>query len=96
MTGDFDPGVLIAPGGTLNYGGYNDPQAVQLHTAFRAASGENRTAAALALYTYLAENPPFGVICFKNWSLLVQWGQVEGMTPIQQNAFHGFADWKIA
>ena len=96
MTGDFDPGVLIAPGGTLNYRGYNDPQAVQLLTAFRAASGENRTAAALALYTYLAENPPFGVICFKNWSLLVQWGQVEGMTPTQQNAFHGFADWKIA
>jgi peptide/nickel transport system substrate-binding protein len=96
MTADFNPSALITPGGALNYGGYSDAQATQLLGAFRAASGESRTAAAQALYTRLAENPPFGVICFKNWSLLAQWGQVEGLSPTQQNEFHGFADWKIA
>ena len=44
---------------------------------------------------YLAGQPPFAVICFKNWSVLTQWSRIDGLTPAQQNIFHQFSDWKI-
>ena len=55
-----------------------------------------RAQAAGALYEYLAQEPPFAVICFKNWSLLTQWRLLTGLTPTQQNVFYRFADWTVA
>ena len=49
-----------------------------------------------AAYEYLAQEPPFAVICFKNWSLLTQWRLLTGLTPTQQNVFYRFADWTVA
>ena len=95
LTGDFDLTALITPGGALNYGGYNSAQAVSLHSAFRAASGSARTQAAAQLYAHLAQDPPFAVLCFKNWSALVQWNQAAGLTPTQQNLFYQFDQWEI-
>ena len=51
--------------------------------------------AAQALNRDFLEKAPFAVLCFKNWSVLTQWGQVEGLASTQQNVFYGFADWKI-
>jgi len=96
LTGDFDLTALLAPTGALNYGGYQDASAAGLLSAFRAADGAARGQAAGALYEYLAQEPPFAVICFKNWSLLTQWRLLTGLTPTQQNVFYRFADWTVA
>ena len=71
-------------------------QATSLHSAFRAASGTARTEAAAQLYAQLAQEPPFAVICFKNWSVLMQWNQLSGLTPTQQNLFYQFDQWEIS
>ena len=96
LTGDFDLTALLAPGGALNYGRYSSAQAVSLHDAFRAASGTARAQAAARLYEYLAQEPPFAVICFKSWSALVQWNQASGLTSTQQNLFYQFDQWQIS
>ena len=81
--------------GALNYGKYSDAEALNRLSAFRAAVGQWRTEPARQLYEYLAGQPPFAVICFKNWSVLTQWSRIDGLTPTQQNIFHQFSDWKI-
>lgn len=90
------PAALIAPGGSLNYGGYSDGEAQRLLTAFQGAAGPARREAAEALYLRLTEVPPFVVLCFKNGSVLTQWRQISGLTPTQQNIFYEFAQWNIA
>ena len=95
MTADFDLTPFLAAGGALNYGGYADGEAAALLTAFRSAGEAERPAAARALYTHLAAHPAMAPLCFKRWSVLSQWGQVEGMTPTQQNLFYGFSGWTL-
>ena len=96
LTADFDLTALITVGGSLNYGGYADAEAATLLQTYRAASGQGRDLSALRLYERLAEEPPFTVLCFKNWSVLTQWSRISGLTPTQQNVFYGFAHWDIA
>ena len=96
LTADFDLTPLITAGGALNYGGYSDSQAAQLLQTCRASAGQSRDLAARQLYARLAEEPPFAVLCFKNWSMLTQWNAVSNMTPTQQNLFYGFAYWEIS
>lgn len=95
LTADFDLTAFLTPGGALNYGKYSDAEALNRLSAFRAAVGQWRTEPARQLYEYLAGQPPFAVICFKNWSVLTQWSRIDGLTPAQQNIFHQFSDWKI-
>ena len=95
LTGDFDLTALIAPEGTLNYGGYSDADAQTLLAAFRAAGEGQRETAASALYARLAETAPFTPICFKNWSVLTHWGSLTGLSPTQQNVFYGLTGWKM-
>ena len=95
LTGDFDLTALIAPEGTLNYGGYSDADAQTLLSAFRAAGEGQREAAASALYAHLAETAPFTPICFKNWSVLTHWGSLTGLSPTQQNVFYGLTGWEM-
>ena len=75
---------------------YADAQAAQLLQEYRAATGQGRDLSAKRLYERLAEEPPFAVLCFKNWSVLTQWSRISGLTPTQQNVFYGFAHWDIA
>ena len=95
LTADFDLTALITAGGALNYGGYSDAQAAQLLQTYRASTGQGRDLDAKRLYARLAEEPPFAVLCFKNWSVLTQWNTVSNLTPTQQNLFFQFAYWKI-
>ena len=96
LTADFDLTPLITAGGALNYGGYSDSRVAQLLQTCRASAGQSRDLAARQLYARLAEEPPFAVLCFKNWSMLTQWNAVSNMTPTQQNLFYGFAYWEIS
>ena len=95
LTADFDLTALLSPGGSLNYGGYADQEALQRLDSFRAASGQGRELSALRLCQRLAEEPPFAVLCFKNWSVLTQWSRIRGMTPTQANVFHAFEQWVL-
>lgn len=95
MTADFDLTPFVTAGGSLNYGGYTGGETAALLAAFRAAGAEERPAAARALYSQLAAHPAFVPLCFKRWSVLSQWGQVEGLTPTQQNLFYGFSGWRL-
>lgn len=92
LTGDFDCTALVS--GALNYGGYADAQVAQLLSAWRAAAGQARTAAAQALWEALAADLPFAPLCFKNQSLLVRWGMVENLAPVQGSPFAGVEDWQ--
>ncbi|NCE63135.1 ABC transporter substrate-binding protein [Pseudoflavonifractor sp. 524-17] len=94
LTGDFDPALLLN-GGALNYGRYTGGGTDVPLAAFQAAQGPARTAAAKVFYGAWAQEAPFAVLCFKNWSVLTQWGQVSGLTPTQQNLFYGFEQWTI-
>ena len=94
LTADFDLFPLLSPGGALNYGGYSNATTTALLTTLRAASGEARSTAAKALAQDLAQQAPFVPLCFKNWSVLVQWGEVSGATPTQQNLFYQFWSWQ--
>lgn len=96
LTADFDLTALLTAGGSLNYGGYADEQAALLLQQYRAVSGQGRDLSARRLYQRLAEEPPFAVLCFKNWSVLTQWSRISNLTPTQQNVFYGFAHWSIA
>ena len=96
LTADFDLRVLIETEGGLNYGGWEDRETDELMDSYRAARGEARTQAGATLWTKLAEEVPIIPLCFKNGSLLTQWGQVRGMTPTQQNVFYGLENWKVS
>lgn len=93
LTADFDPASLLS--GALNYGGYSSQALADLLAAYRAAGEDSRAAAAEALYAQFVQAPSIAPVCFKNLSILTQWGQVAGMTPTQQNLFYGFSDWTL-
>lgn len=95
LTADFDPAALVSAGGALNFGGYADAETEQLLSAFQAASGDGRKAAADALYAKLAQTVPIAAIAFKNQSVLTQWGMVSGLTPTMQDPFYGMENWDI-
>jgi len=96
LTADFELEELLGREGTLNYGGYGDGETQALMDQRRAASGAEREAAASALYARLGVTAPIVPICFKNGSLLTQWGQVSGTAPTQRDVFAGLADWVVA
>ena len=93
MTADFDPTPLLAPGGSLNFGGYQSAGTLALLSAWRSAAGAARKTAAQALWTDLENQVPFSTLCFKNQSVLTQWGTVSGLAPTQQDPFYGIEHW---
>lgn len=96
LTADFDLTALLSSGGALNYGRWQDAQGDSLLSAFVQASGEARTAAARALFEYLNQQAPIAPVCFKNGSVLTQWGRLSGLSPVRGNVFAGLANWTIS
>lgn len=95
MTADFDPEPLIGSAGVLNHTGWKDSRTDALLEAFRAAEGSERMTAAAALYQYLQTQAPIAPICFKEQTVLTQWGQITGLTPTRGDPFAG-TEWRIA
>lgn len=81
LTADFDLTQLVGTRGGLNYGGWSDPSTDGLLSAFRAAGAELRSSAAASLCSHLIQNAPIVPICFKNGSVLTQWGRAERTGP---------------
>ncbi len=95
LTADFDLSPLLVQGGPLNYGGWASQQAPALLAALAAASPEEAPRAALALFALLEQDPPLAVLCFKNGSVLTQWGRLDGLTPVRGNVFYQLENWII-
>lgn len=95
LSADFDLEDLLRTKGTLNYGGCANGELDALLDAYRASAGEERQAAASALWEKVAQVAPIVPLAFKNGSLLTQWGQVRGMAPTQRDVFSGLENWKV-
>ena len=95
LTADFDLTQLVGTRGGLNYGGWSDPSTDGLLSAFRAAGAELRSSAAASLCSHLIQNAPIVPICFKNGSVLTQWGRLSGLDPVRDNVFHGLENWVL-
>lgn len=92
MTGDFDTTRLLT--GTLNYGKWVSEEAPALLAEWKAAQGENRTAAVSCLWELLEAEMPIAPLCFKRDSLLVRWGTVSGLSPTRGDLFHDMEGWR--
>lgn len=95
LTADFDLSPLLSSGGTLNYGRWQDGQGDSLLSALKGAGEETQKAAAAALFSYLNEQAPIIPICFKNGSVLTQWGRLSGLAPVRENVFYHLEGWTI-
>ncbi len=95
LTADFDLTALLASSGALNYGGWSDWETDSMLWSLRAAQGEGRVSAAKALLEHLTENAPLIPICFKDGTVLTQWGRLAGLEPKQNNIFYGLENWAV-
>lgn len=89
MTADFDAAALVGSKGALNYGRWSSRETDERLSALAAAGEEGRGEAAQALYAHWAQQVPCAPICFKEHSVLTQWGQVSGLTPTRGDPFAG-------
>lgn len=95
LTADFDLRSLLGGKGGLNYSGFADPESWELMAQYRGSRGEERETTLVNLCGRVAEMAPIIPLCFKNGSLLTQWGQVSGAEPTQRDVFAGFENWKL-
>lgn len=96
LTPDFDLTPLLGKEGTLNYGGFGDGETWTLMETCREAQGDERVTTIVNLCGRMAELAPVIPICFKNGSLLTQWGQVSGAAPTQRDVFFDLENWVIS
>ena len=93
LTADWDVSSLLATGGSLNYGGWSDPQCDQLLEGCR--SGGNRETAVRGLCRYLQSQAPILPICFKTVSTLYESDVLEGLTTTAAEPFYGLENISI-
>ena len=89
LTADWNLAPLVGTGGSLNYGGWSDPETDQLLAAYAAA--EDRAAAMEALCARLAEQAPVLPVCFSATSVLYQTGAITGLSPTMAEPFYGLS-----
>ena len=95
LPADFDISAMVAPGGSLNYGRWQDPAMLGMLSSLQGSEGESREVAAHALYRYLNQNVPLAPICFKNGSVLTQYGRLDHLTPVPGNVFANLSGWTV-
>lgn len=95
LTADFNLEALLGARGGLNYSGFADEETWGLMEQCGAARGEERETTLVNLCGRVAESSPIIPLCFKNGSLLTQWGQVTGATPVQHDVFAGIENWTV-
>lgn len=93
LTADWDVSSLLATGGSLNYGGWSDPQCDQLWRA--AAPEETGKRRFVAWCRYLQSQAPILPICFKTVSALYESDVLEGLTPTAAEPFYGLENISI-
>ena len=96
LTAGFDLAPLLGSAGALNYGGWWAEGVDGLLAAMLSAAPEERAAHAGAFFALFNEQAPIVPILFKNGSVLTQWGQLSGLSPVRGNVFYGFENWIIS
>lgn len=95
LSADFDPGLLTKAGGSLNFGAFQSGEIGALLAAYQRASRRGTGVRRRSLWEGLEREVPFTVLCFKNQSVLTQWGAVSGLSPTQNNPFSGIENWTL-
>lgn len=95
LPADFDISALVSPEKGLNYGRWQDPAVLGMLSSLQMGKGEGRQAAAHALYRYLGQSVPIAPLCFKNGSVLTQYGRLEHLAPVSGNVFANLSDWTV-
>lgn len=95
LPADFSLFALLSPGGELNYGGWTFWECYTLLLELAQAEEADRPQAAAALCEFLLEEVPIAPICFKNGSVLAQWGRLSGLNPVRENVFYELENWSV-
>ena len=95
LSADFNLTQLLSPTGTLNYGGWNNSACGAMIASMQSSAGEERQVAARRLYSYLNQWCPIAPICFKNGTVLTQYGRVSNLSPVQNNLFFHLSQWTV-
>lgn len=90
LTADFDLRAIVGTDGALNYGGWSNLITDQLLTELAAGIGDPQT-----VYAHLMDQAALIPICFKNGSVLTQWGRVSGLNPVREDPFYQMERWTI-
>ena len=90
LTADFDLRAIIGTDGALNYADWSNLITDQLLTELNAGVGD-----AGVVYSHLMDQALFIPICFKNGSVLTQWGRVSGLNPVREDPFYQMEHWTI-
>ena len=90
LTADFDLRAILGTDGALNYGGWSSLITDQLLAELNAGLGEPEV-----VYSHLMDQAVFIPICFKNGSVLTQWGRVSGLDPVREDPFYQMENWII-
>ncbi len=85
LTADWNAAALLATGGSLNYGGWSDPETDRLISAY-IASADLTTMTALC--RHLRDQAPILPVCFSATSVLSQSKVLEGLTPTDSEPFY--------
>ena len=93
LTADWNLSALVGTSGSLNYGGWSDPETDLLLSSY--ASAEDRAAAMEALCIRLADQAPILPRCFSASSVLYQTGVVTGLTPTMTEPFYDLSAFEI-
>ena len=96
LTAGFDLAPLLGSAGALNYGGWWAEGVDGLLDAMLSAAPEERVAHAGAFFALFNEQAPIVPILFKNGSVLTQWGQLSGLSPVRGNVFYRLENWIIS
>ena len=93
LSADWDITSLVTPGGTLNYGRFDNAALTQRLTALGEKNG---TASAMAAFCrQFRQQAPFLPLCFESRSVLTQQGVFEGLTPTAADPFYGIGNWQL-
>ena len=92
LTADFDLAPLLASYGELNYGGWWAEEDADIRLLTMHGEGAEGV---YELFTLLDAQAPIVPILFKNGSVLTQWGQLSGLSPVRNNAFYQLENWTV-
>lgn len=92
---DWDLTALLSAEGSLNYGGYHNPETEELLLAAKGAEESKRNAALEKLCRHLQELSPIIPLGFKQISLLLPQGTVDAVMPTAADPFYGLEQWQV-
>lgn len=95
LTADFNPGILMLSGESLNYGRFSDSALADNINAYMSASEEDRQYYADLMFKYITDTAPIVTICFEKHQVITHRGVISGMKPTQFNVFQNLNEWVL-